>query len=311
MLCPNGSNTGLEIITELEYPINMQTVNNLTWETLSLELDLLSTEDPHSIVPLLVGLNYLLRPDSDQDWCQRKINFMNYELAAKCEGHSEVDRFHILNDYFFDLKGFKASNIDQKCAVEGDFLIRAILSKKLGSPLIISLLYLHLCNKVDLPAYLINHSGMGLLKWVRSGKSSFIDLSRSGRILSEGQMIELLNEQNQTPCNNESCLDILPAKQVLKKYLKCLIDIYQRDKSPHQLHNVLNIILKIDPAHLAFLGQRALLRKDLGQPKDALCDLKRYFSFTDKNQAPPELQMAYYELQTQHANTSHAVDILH
>lgn len=280
----------------------MQFESRITWEKLALELELLTVEDPSSLVPLLIGINSVLWPNEPHEWAFRTINFMGYELAARCEGYEEQDRYHILNDYFFDLKGFQFHGKSSADCNENDWLIKPILTKKSGAPLTLALLYLHLATHVDLPIYLVHMHNHCILKWVRSGKSNFIDLSNGGRLMSEEQMLAFLNRSvgnsDERNGKEDSILEILPGRRVLQRYLEQLIQVYDKETQLHELHMCFNVLLKLDGANLRYLGCRALLRQRLGYVKEAMGDLKRYFSFVDRAHAPSELQTAYYELKS-------------
>ena len=105
---------------------------------------------------------------------------MTYELMSLAENYTESDRVHILNDYFFDQKGFQIlANLED--LDEGSLLMKPVLSKRLGAPIPITLLYLHLATNLDLPIYPIQLNNMSVLKWVRGGKSNYLDLKNAGR----------------------------------------------------------------------------------------------------------------------------------
>lgn len=272
--------------------------SRITWEKLSVELELLSVENPDSIAPLLVGLNSVLYPSHSLDGIYRQLNFMTYELVAQCEKLNEKDRFHRLNDYFFVQKGFQVLPPQQTKVSENKLLIEEIMLSRNGHFLPLAFIYLHFANQIDLPIYMINSPHCCLLKWIRGAKSDFIQFSNGGELLNQSQLLDLANKTCgiQHRQLDEAYFDILPAHKMLLPYLEKLIQIYQTDTD--KLHTTLNVILKIHPAHLTFLGQRALLRKELGLVQDSMADLNRYFSFQEKDQAPPELQMAYFELKT-------------
>ena len=160
----------------------MNLESRITWQKLSLELELLSSEDPSTLVPLIVGLNSALWPEQDYERIHRSINFMTYELISKAEGYEEEDRYQILNDYFFDQKGFQFVLPQEHSSNPSDLLVEPVLQNKKGESLPLAILYQHLANHLDLPIYLVNMNSMLVLKWVRVGKSNFIHLFDHGRI---------------------------------------------------------------------------------------------------------------------------------
>ena len=271
--------------------------SRITWDKLALEIDLLVAEEPNSLVPLLIGLNAMLWPNEPQEWSYRTLNFMTYEVMALAESYTEQDRLHILNDYFFDQKGFQIlPNYDG--IAESALLIKPVLSKRMGCGLPVALIYLHLATHLDLPIYPVRLNSMSVLKWVRSGKSNYLDLANAGRILDSTQIIRRLNEKT-TPHEDldASSLDILPSKHVFTYYINELIQVYRKLERPTELLLLFDVLLKLDPAHLSTLKDRALLRQRLGYAKEAMLDIKRYFSYVDQQQAPTELQLAFRQLE--------------
>lgn len=278
----------------------MHIKQRVAWEKLNLELELLNTEEPGSLLPILVNFNRLIQPDENFESFQRQLNFMIYDLQSKTEGLCEEDRFHILNDYFFDLKGYQTTSLGTTpCSIidEHTWLLLSVCHNRKGADLPVTLLYIHLATQLDLPAYLIHGPSHCILKWVRSGgQSQFIDVSRRAKLLTELEVLELVN-RSQHLRDSVACMDILPARHILALYLKNLyqnsIDTLARERR----HLILNILLKVDPANLCYLEERSLLRKELGLHKEALSDLKRYFSFTDRQEASPHIKLAAVELE--------------
>lgn len=273
--------------------------SRITWEKLSLEIDLLTAEEPNSLVPLLIGLNALIWPNDPQEWSYRTLNFMTYELMAQAESYSESDRVHILNDYFFDQKGFQILPLNSS-GDESTLLMGPVLSKRTGLSTPIALLYLHLATHLDLPLYPVRLRNMTILKWIRGGKSSYLDVANAGRVLKSSHIIRILNEKNKSNRNEfeTNCTDILPSKLIFSQYLNQLIEMYQKQEKSKELLLVFDVLLRLEPSHLGTLADRALLRQRLGYAKEALLDIKRYFSFVDQNQAPNEIQIAYRQLQS-------------
>jgi regulator of sirC expression with transglutaminase-like and TPR domain len=272
--------------------------SRITWEKLALEIDLLAAEEPNSLVPLLIGLNAMLWPNEPQEWSFRTLNFMTYELMSLAESYPESDRVHILNDYFFDQKGFQiVSGADEPN--EMHLLMKPVLTKRLGAPIPVTLLYLHLATNLDLPIYPIKLNNMSVLKWIRSGKSHYLDLCCAGRIMEQSQLIRLLNKdvRNSTDCDETSSLDILPSKLVFSQYVRQLLKLFEKGENPTQMLLLYDVLLQLEPVQLTTLADRALLRQRLGYAQEAILDLKRYFSYVDREQAPADLQMAFRQLE--------------
>lgn len=287
----------------------MHLESRITWEKLSLELELMAVEDPVSLIPVLIGINSLIGSPDSQEWCLRQVNFMTYELQSRATQLSESERFDLLNSYLFGEKGFQIipATLNPQ---EQDLLIRNVLSLKKGSVLTLALLYLHFATELDIPVYLLQIQQHFMLKWVRSGRASYIDLGNQGVLLTETEMLNLLNRSHASDPRIEM-LESWKSKQILRSYILELLKIYEPKSCNTGLHICFNVLLKLDPANLRILGRRALLRQKLGQVKEALSDLKRFFSFVEHNKAPQELQLAYFELQALIEESPSETDTVH
>jgi regulator of sirC expression with transglutaminase-like and TPR domain len=82
------------------------------------------------------------------------------------------------------------------------------------------------------------------------------------------------------------------------QYLSYLAFHFRQIENLEGLHETLSFILKIEPENTRYLAERAMLRKKIGLPKEALSDFKRYFAFTDRQSAPHEVNLAYDEIRT-------------
>lgn len=284
--------------------------SRITWEKLCLELELLTKEEPKSLIPLMIGINSILRMDDSHEWCTRTVNFMVYELAALCENKSEGERFEILNDFFFETRDFQIHSLNRSTQTPSQLLLKDVLEERAGASLAIMVLYLHLAHRLDLPIFAVNQPQLHVLKWVRGSKASFVDLAEDGRVISEEELLAIINRdlgKTGSPLEEQK-LEVLSFKSLLVQYLNDLRGCYRREKNHDLLHAVLSMLLKIEPNNLKYLGERALLRKEMGHHKEAMQDLKRYFSFTDITCAPHEIQLAARELQ---ALQMYSSDLVH
>lgn len=227
----------------------------------------------------LVAVNVSLNGTDNRDSCLRIINFMSYELTTLCDNKSDFVAFQILNDFFFNTKGFRLS--------KNPLLLKNILDARSGCGIALSLLYIHLAQGLGLQLHLIHWPFHAILKWEHEGKAHFIDLEHRGQTLSEDDLLLIVNRHKEQ-------VRILSLKEALVQYLAYISLHYRRAEEHEALHKTLNLILRLEPENTRFLAERALLRKDLGLVKESLCDFKRYFAFTDKAAASPEV-LAVYE----------------
>lgn len=276
-----------------------------TWEKLVLELKLLRNEDFASIVPLCIGINSLIWPKDGCENCFRQMQFLNFEIQKNCEDMSEGDRWEALRKFIFEEKGFQLAVPRPGEMREEQLLLKSVLEERSGHPLTIVFLLLHMAHFLDLPIALIQARHHFLLKWVRSGKTLYLDLYNEGRALTDEELIQVLNRSS-------SNLEVWSAGQMIRQYIDLLIQSFEATQSLPQLHIAYNLLLQLDEGNITALGQRALLRHRLGFSRDALSDLKRYFSFVDQGHAPAEIRQVWLELESApEPKKREATDLLH
>lgn len=279
--------------------------SRFTFEKLSLELKLLRSEDFGSLIPICIGIQSVLWPKENVESCSRSVQFMAFEMQKACEGQNEATRWETLRRFLFEEKGFLLSSVRPAEITVHQVLIKDTVQERLGHPLPVLFLLMHFAYFLDIPVVLIQARHHFLLKWVRSGTTHYLDFYNGCRQLTDQDLIQVLNRSS-------SNLEIWSAKQLLTQYLELLVSTFERHQCFTQLHTVYNLLLQLDDCNTTYLAQRALLRKKLGFGREALSDLKRYFSFVDRSTAPSALNQAWLELE----NTSEPpergfTDVLH
>lgn len=262
-----------------------------TFEKLVLELKLLRNEDFAALVPLAIGVQSILWPKENIETCFRQFQFMGFEIHKACEQMNEAERFETLRKYIFETKNFQVALGARKDLTDRHLLMKSVLDERAGHPLPVVFIMLYMAQFLDIPIALIQARHHFLLKWVRSGKSLYLDIYNECRPLGDQELIQFLNRSS-------SNLEVWSAKQLMTQYLELLMNAFESAQELPQLHIVYNLLLQIDDGNTNILGQRALLRQKLGYNREALNDLKRYFSFVERADAPTELQQAWMELES-------------
>jgi len=262
----------------------------VTWEKLLLEIRNLQNEDAASLVPLMIGTNAIIAPKESVETVFRKVHFLTFELTEVCKGMTAPQRWQKLHRFFFEEKGFKILIDRWSELCSEDLLLKPILETRAGHPLPMTLLLLHLALSIDLPVSLVQARHQFILKYKNEEASFYIDILQNGRLLTEDEVFQILQQSN---ANKESC----DARAIYRRYLEELMSLYEQQIEPQTLHSLYNLSLHLDETSLPILGRRALLRHRLGFVREALSDLKRYFSFVDHSHAPIELQKLMLELE--------------
>ncbi|MCB0350368.1 MAG: hypothetical protein KDD38_04235 [Bdellovibrionales bacterium] len=232
----------------------------------------------HSSIQTLININTNLTRDESQDSCLRTINFMTYELATLCDNKTDREVLEVLNDFFFKTKNFKLDT--------SPLLLASILAERRGCGIALAYIYMHLAKNLGLELHLIHWPLHAILKWECEGKAFFIDLEQNGKLLSEEELLLMVNK-------HKDQLRTLSSTESTIQYLSYILTHYRQENQLEQLHRTLSEILNIEPENTRYLAERALLRREMGLIKESICDFKRYFSFTDRSAAPAHVITAY------------------
>jgi regulator of sirC expression with transglutaminase-like and TPR domain len=233
------------------------------------------------------------------DWVTKRIQFMSYELRAEAPSQaSAFDLCHTLNTYFFGVKEF--ATLSPRSTEKESFqslLLHRVLSSRVGSPVVLSVIYSYLGAQVGLKLEFVDLRPTCFLKFMVDGVSHYIDLGARGRVLSSGEMLDLLHDRfHMTAIPREALLEPVSVARFMTEYLSMLKSEYVRRAELDGLLMIQNALLGHQPSSLSLLAERALLYRRLGHFKQALADLKRYFSFHEKETAPIEVLSVFNEL---------------
>lgn len=267
----------------------------ITWEKLCLELELLKTEEPPSLVPLALGIQSLLT-ETIPSPSLKALNFCCYDIDKKCDHNSTEKRLQLLNSYFFSELDFQLLNFDNGFGHLEPWLFSYAMMNKTAAPIMASIIYAHFAKQLEIPIKLTNSDNMMILRWERKNGNAYIDLSNKGSLHEQSEIANLYNKIKNPPIKDCEFLTPIKTQKIIKYYLQCLCKTSTSQKNLHLYLKILNMMLKLDPWQAESLGERALLLKELGYHKEAIQDLQRYFSFSDRNQAPRQIKLAYYEL---------------
>ncbi|MBT4762230.1 MAG: hypothetical protein HOO06_11070 [Bdellovibrionaceae bacterium] len=276
--------------------------SKITWEKLRLELEIIKTAPPLSLIPILYGFNALLDEKANIESSSHTLLQLSYELKKNCDELPDEDKLNYLNEYFFEQQGFQLSDTNNQNKKLDCWLPEQMIQNKEGAPLLIALLYQYLAFELNLPLQIIFHPHFTLVKWIRPGKKSrIIDLSLHGLVLKDKEISEIFNKYDSGTLKERGTklFNSLNTQDILKFYLKsaysCLKNKEQLEKSLPLLHALIFLL----PEKAQFLLERAQVYKTQGALNDAYKDFRKYLSFTEIKNLSQELKTSLYELQTQ------------
>lgn len=257
----------------------------ITWDKVVLEIQNLSNEGCESVAPLMIATDHLISATPNSDQTFRRLHFLCFELASLCEQLSEKERLEHLIEFFFDKKAF-VMNPDVSVK---NLSLREALTQFHFHPVVGLSLFLHMAHELHIPLFWVKFHNRYILKWVRSGKSDYFDFSNPKYFLNESEILKIFE-------TTECSVECWGSKDTYQLYLSLLVKALENENQTHSLHTAYSLSIQADQNNTHLLGRRAFLRHKMGFAKEAHADLKRYFSFVEKDQAPVEIQDLYQKV---------------
>ncbi len=235
-----------------------------------------------SMARVLCRANSLLDPAVDEDIIYKRLQFLSYELKEHCTNVSEPEQLlEALLEFFFEIKSYNCSAHHQTL----DHLASTLISTRRAHMEVVTTVFCTLAYEVQLPLQILAVKPM---RFVRLASSPVVfDLGQGGRRLSSQDLIEVL--QNHEPLETHNQSAYLDTAEALVRYLTHLKECPPCAGNLSLQLALQTQLIELCPHRVGLYGERALTHYQLGKDQEASKDLKRYFSFQDKEQGPSEL----------------------
>jgi regulator of sirC expression with transglutaminase-like and TPR domain len=134
----------------------------------------------------------------------------------------------IINHFLFYQQGFKG-NTENFYEPENTFF-NDVMDRKKGIPISLSILYLLICKRLNLPTYGVNLPAHFIIKYVDEKDEFYIDPYNNGIVISKSEAIKFLSRIGLTKEDFDSIsfLKIADDKDIIKRSLNNLVNIYTR-----------------------------------------------------------------------------------
>ncbi len=237
-------------------------------------------------------LSFELDPSVPVEWMIKRVQFFAYELETTVDvSSSEHRRLSALNFFFFEKKKFQAL-LEPMHGSEpwSAFVLSHVLTARGGSTTVIALLYSILAQHIRIPVELVDLKPARYLRWVDNGRARYIDIARGGVTCSTDELLEILHAQFQSDSlASANLLESYSPESYLIEYVLELRASLRLYGDPEKLLFLQNFLISLQPNNFHLLGERAILHRQIGNFKSALLNLKRYFSFFERERAPIDL----------------------
>lgn len=176
-------------------------------------------------------------PELDMEKYKHELDEMGEKLNVSIEKMKtntllpEGDPLHIINiinNFLFYQQGFKG-NTENFYEPENTFF-NDVMERKKGIPISLSILYLLICKRLNLPTYGVNLPAHFIIKYVDDKDEFYIDPYNNGIVISKSEAIKFLSRIGLTKKDFDSIsfLKIADDKDIIRRSLNNLVNVYTR-----------------------------------------------------------------------------------
>ena len=186
-----------------------------------------------------------------------------------------------LSQYLFDELGFRGNQEDYYDP-RNSFL-NEVLSRRLGIPITLSLLYIEVGKRLDVPLVGVGMPGHFLVRH-REVADLFVDPFSGGILLSVEECAERLRQAAGRPVPwDPAHLAPLGHRDFIARMLRNLKAIYVQPEDYHRALDIVDLLVTLLPGSPEERRDRGLIHYLLGHYPEALVDLKDYVASAPAN----------------------------
>lgn len=201
-------------------------------------------------------------------------------IRVQSQTMTTEEKLKLLGTFFFLVKGFTPLKKHQK--IESAFLPQALL-KRAGPYELLLPLFISLARSLDLHVHAVEISERIILKLNSKGRTLLIDFKHQCRPLSTDEALNLINE-------GANLTDPVPNENVLTTYLIKLKKVALKQRQLKMIYNIQSELIRLQPAVLSHLIDRARVSYALGDLQQVREDLSHYFSYAKEKYSNIKIQ---------------------
>ena len=210
-----------------------------------------------------------------QRYLSRLATLANRVAERLPEDGDPVGAISAMNGVLFDEEGFRG-NDDDYYDPRNSFL-NEVLDRRVGIPITLSLVYMAVGRRADLPMAGIGLPGHFITAFKTKGKPIYVDPFHQGRIMTEQDCAKRVSKifggkMSLTPEH----LNPMTSRALLFRLLTNLKNIYIESRSYAKAHAVVDKMVLLTPDDWTQVRDRGLVRYHLKHYQPALADLELY-----------------------------------
>jgi len=219
-----------------------------------------------------------LQPGMNRLHYAHQLDDMVGVLASRVKSSDLMSaRLQVLNDYFYTECGFGGNPADYYNP--DNSLLNRVIETRLGIPITLSILYMHLAQAVGIPAFGIGFPGHFLVGVDDTGELLVLDVFNRAEHLEKKNLFSLLLKSNVTANENtdiEKYLVPVSKRSIVVRLLRNLKNIYIEQQQVEKALVVVELVLSLIPDAADELRDRGMIYHHLDYIQGAVHDLNRY-----------------------------------
>lgn len=272
-------------------------------KALSVELQRISSGKTRDFLEWYESLSFLLDGKPGQSGQSiKKILFMVHEFGMNLPPPSEAKSERVaflrkLSLFLFEQKGFSISQPGGDLYSDGALLLPDVLREKSGDSRIVGLIYKTIAEEFGFHLDLLNVPDSCILRAAAQESNIYVDIGRDGTVLSSTELLHRMNGMGAlSECLGSEFLEPFQPLNLVFVLLDHLKAIYSHATAYEKHLVILDLLIHQQMARIQSLGERAIILAKMGLKKEALVDLKRYFSFNEMDYSPAEIVKTFKKL---------------
>lgn len=169
-------------------------------------------------------------PDVNMKDYEKLIDKMAADIRKKFlnNGGGAVEKLNAVNNFLFFENKFRGNS--ENYYDEENSYINRVLDSRLGNPITLSILYLLISRRLELPVFGINLPGHFILKYSQDDEEFFIDPFNKGVLISMNEAKQFVKKIGMSAIDFDKIpyLKITSDKEILLRVLRNLIEIYNK-----------------------------------------------------------------------------------
>ena len=225
-------------------------------------------------------------PDLDVAHYLQKVQALGEEIRHRLpESPSAGNALNQLNQVLFVEKRFQG-NTDEYYDPKNSFL-NDVLDRKIGIPITLSILYMHLGEMLQLPLMGVSFPGHFLVKLDLNDGAIILDPYYGGISLSEDDLYERLQDFYGSKVKRQATYEFLESctrMEIIVRIMRNLRNLYMYDGLWEKALTMADVMVGLDTDKADTIKARAAIYDKLECSKAALSDYKKYLKIQPDGQ---------------------------